>query len=118
MSHIQLFPENDTMSIQMPVKEKLCPVTITCTFLKCRRPFTPTNKRQRFCTAKCRAAAHYLPKKIAAQQRKDAAQPQKNDLFRARNRDRALGFDSRYTGPDCPAYRGTPKELPRLGKAV
>jgi hypothetical protein len=89
------------MKTQIHARGEVCPVTIFCTFLECRKPFTPTNRRQRFCSASCRSAARYLPLKAATQLRKNAR-------FQARNRDRALGFDGKYGGPDCPSYGGTP----------
>lgn len=91
------------MTDEILTKLKVCPMTIFCTFLNCRKPFAPTNKRQRFCSARCRSAARYLPLKLATQRRKNAR-------FRARNRDRALGFDGKYSGPACTAYGGTPSE--------
>jgi len=58
----------------------------------CKQPFQPTNKRQRFCSAKCCAAANYLPVKLFNQDRKLAR-------FRIRRRAIALGFDGRSGGP-------------------
>ena len=58
----------------------------------CKQPFQPSNKRQRFCSAKCRAAANYLPVKLLNQDRKLAR-------FRIRRGAIALGFDGRSSGP-------------------
>jgi hypothetical protein len=58
----------------------------------CKQAFEPTNKRQRFCSAKCRAAAHYLPTKQSNAKRKEKR-------FQDRNRAKSLGFDGRYSGP-------------------
>jgi len=68
----------------------LCPSTSFCTFAACKQPYHPRSKVHRFCSAQCRAAAHYLPAKQAVLNRKNAE-------FAARNRDRTLDFDARYT---------------------
>ena len=73
-------------------KARVYPAAVSCTFPRCGRPFTPTNRRQRFCSARCRSAARHLPMKLEAQERRNAR-------LRARNRDRSLGFDGRYGGP-------------------
>jgi hypothetical protein len=66
--------------------------TILCAFLGCQKPFSPSNKRQRFCSGRCRAANSYFPTKQAVQVRK-------NTEFASRNCFRSLGVDGRYGGP-------------------
>ena len=61
-------------------------VTLFCA--KCGKPFTPTNKRQRFCGGTCRVAAHREPQR--AKRRRWTAE---------RFRDKGLEFDGRYVGP-------------------
>lgn len=53
----------------------------------CSKPFTPTNKRQRFCSGKCRVDAFREPQR-AKHRRWDAA----------RNFYRTMAFDGRVTG--------------------
>jgi hypothetical protein len=68
----------------------VCPdaevVTLFCAF--CKKSFHPANRRQRFCTPKCRVDAHREPQR-AKHRRWDAA----------RLRDKTLEFDGRYVGP-------------------
>ena len=73
---------------------------------RCEQLFQPTNKRHRFCSAKCRAAANYLPVKLFNRERKNAK-------FAALNRDRAIGFDGRQSGPENSSQFGD-RILPRL----
>jgi hypothetical protein len=77
----------------------------------CQNPFIPTNKRHRFCNPKCRAAAHYLPKKEEALTRAPERLARKLEHFRLRRRAVSLGFDGRSSGPVSQSYRGTPKSL-------
>jgi hypothetical protein len=78
-----------------------------CGFEFCQKAFKPTNKRQRFCSAKCRAAAKYLPLKMFNIETKNAR-------FARLNRDRSLGFDGRYGGPQNLSMleRKVPHRLP------
>jgi hypothetical protein len=87
------------MSTAMFANPVVCPGAIFCTREGCRETFVPANRRQRFCSDRCRAAAHYLPLKRAKQERKNAR-------LRALNRDRSLGFDGRYGGPANLSYIG------------
>jgi hypothetical protein len=91
----------------------VCPSTSFCTLFGCKKPFRPTNKRQRFCSGKCRAASYYLPTKLANAVRKEAEYlaelPRKNAEFASRNWHRSLGFDGRYGGPGNSCYRVEPK---------
>ena len=82
---------------------------LVCALFDCRREFTPTNQRQRFCSGRCRAAASYLPIKQANEEKRLAALPQKNAEFAAFNRDRSLGFDGRYGGPTPSWHRPKPR---------
>jgi hypothetical protein len=77
----------------------------------CQKLFTPTNRRQRFCGPNCRAAAHYLPKKEAAQARAPERLARKLERFRTRRRAVSLGFDGRSSGPFSQFYRGTSRSL-------
>jgi hypothetical protein len=79
---------------------------LECEFSECKKTFQPTNKRQRFCSTKCRAAAKYLPTKLRNRE-------QKLIRFRERNRARALGFDARYGGPRNSSSLGTNVERSR-----
>ena len=78
--------------------------TRACAFLDCRKAFTPVTRHQRFCSASCRGKNHYAPQKKETEERR---RERRNARFRDRNRDRALGFDGRYGGPDCKAYSKT-----------
>jgi len=75
-------------------------MTIFCTFSNCGKAFTPTNRRQRFCSPRCRAAGHYAPTKAANFREKLAR-------FRQRRRSVSLGFDGRHGGPVNVNYLGT-----------
>lgn len=57
----------------------------------CKQSFQPKNKRQKFCSDHCRAAAHYLPTKLSNAKRK-------LKRFQDRNRAKSIGFDGRYGG--------------------
>ena len=72
-------------------KPEVCPATIFCAFESCNSPFVPTSNRQRFCSPRCRRRQKYLPAKRATQGRR-------NDKFRVRTRDFAIGFDGRHGG--------------------
>jgi hypothetical protein len=76
--------------------------TLFCGY--CHQPFQPTNKRQRFCSARHRAAANYLPTKMDNETKRLADLPRKNEEFASRNRDRSIGFDGRYGGPENTSY--------------
>src|SRR5437588_517952 len=74
-------------------------MSLICALFECRKKFTPTNRRQRFCSGRCRAAASYLPAKRANEAKRRMSLPLKNAKFKELNRDRSLGFDGRYGGP-------------------
>ncbi len=67
----------------------------------CGAAFVPVNKRQRFCGVRCRVASHRDPHNRLAAIKKEA-------VFKARNRDKSLGFDGRYGGP---VVSGSPVEI-------
>jgi hypothetical protein len=67
----------------------------------CKHPFQPTNKRQRFCSAKCRAAASYLPILQVNQERK-------KKLYAAGRKYKTLEFDGRSGGSNNTAYFDSP----------
>jgi hypothetical protein len=73
--------------------------TVFCAFGKCAREFTPINRQQRFCSARCRAKAYYAPVKEANFARRLAR-------FRERRRSISLGFDGRLSGPRNLNYLG------------
>ena len=75
---------------------------LICALFECSKEFTPTNRRQRFCSGRCRAAASYLLKKRANEAKR---LKQKNEEFAAFNYDRSLGFDGRYGGPTPTTHR-------------
>lgn len=79
----QVYNQSLRVSLNMEISTLL-----ECQHQHCKKPFQPTNKRQRFCCAKCRAAAAYLPTKLF------------NDKRRLeRRRAISMGFDGRYGGP-------------------
>jgi hypothetical protein len=93
---------------------QVCPHIDSSTLLQCEycnRSFEPKNKRQRFCEAKCRAAAYYLPILLFNRERKNAR-------FAALSRDKALGFDGCYNGPPNSAYCGEASSIERLLAAI
>src|SRR5438874_231463 len=79
---------------------------LECEYCECKQPFQPTNKRQRFCSANCRAAASYLPIKLFNTEVRNAK-------FAALNRDRAIGFDGRHSGSENSSSLGS-RIFPRL----
>jgi hypothetical protein len=68
----------------------VCPDSEIETFLcsHCKAPFTPTNRRQRFCGPNCRLNAHREPQR-AKRRRWDGA----------RSFYRTMEFDGRQVGP-------------------
>jgi hypothetical protein len=86
-------------------------VSTLLTCLNCCDEFTPANRRQRFCSGRCRAAAAYLVTKRTNEAKRLAALPQKNADFVGFNRDRSLGFDGRYGGPTPSWHRPKPRRL-------
>jgi hypothetical protein len=81
--------------------------TILCAFLGCQKPFSPSNKRQRFCSGRCRAANSYFPTKQDVQVRK-------NKKFASRNYHNSLGVDGRYGGPGNSGFESMPASVVML----
>src|SRR5271169_3461895 len=76
---------------QNSTKVQVCPNMKICSFLGCQKPFTSTRQGRRFCSARCRSAASYFPKKKQVQERK-------NVKFASIHRDCSLDFYGRYGG--------------------
>jgi hypothetical protein len=77
---------------------------ISCAFLGCQKLFSPSSKRHRFCSGRCRAANSYFPTK-------EEVQVRKNVTFASRNCFRSLGVDARYGGPGNSCFVASSVEL-------
>ncbi len=72
----------------------------------CKQQFKPTNKRQRFCCANCRAAEHYAPIKLTNEERRHFNDERQFAKCLADRRDESMSFDGRGGGPQNSPYRG------------